>query len=238
MGYAPKNITPKGFSGVAYYGVFVPQIGSVVLDMRRAVDPIKFNRLIYNMPSTGIRQQFVERSQNLRKAQGDRPVELPPPGGVPAGFELVPYRDLKDHPKAKAVRIIGGVMWIGALSDEGEFVPDPELPPFPRPDMIQRTLSFRPPDLTAAHTRMYYTLPIGGGSEGKPVTAKSENVYEYRSGRIIKRVLHDTGTFVPEVGSKVLDFKDYPVNESGPAGLRVYNLPGVLRKITKPVPPK
>ncbi len=41
-----------------------------------------------------------------------------------------------------------------------------------------------------------------------------------------------TGNFVPELGSKILDFKDYdPLSRR-----RIYNLPGVLRKVEKKEP--
>lgn len=230
----------EAFSVPSDYVAFVPEVGSRVLDALKDVDVNDLRYRIYNMrerppgwPPAGKRSPPGTFPPEPSEQHSD-----PPLGGVPAGFELALYRTDKTLPSRKVIRVVSNVMWVGELADDGEFLPDPELPAFPRPNDIPRTLSFSWNTPAAVHTRMYYTLPIGGGAEGQPVTAKSEPVYEYRSGRIIKGVLHDTGTFVPEVGSKVLDFKDYPVNEAGPPGLRVYNLPGVLRKITKPAPPK
>ncbi len=228
----------EAFSVPSDYVAFVPEVGSRVLDALQDVDVNGLRYRIYNMRERPPGWPPAGKSNPLATFPPEPAEQDPKPVavGVPAGYELALYRTDKTLASHKAIRIVGGVMWVGELADDGEFIPDPELPPLPRPDAIPRTLSFSSNSVEAIHTRMYYTLPIGGGSEGKPVTAKSENVYEYRSGRIIKGVLYDTGTFVPEAGSKVLDFKDYPVGR--PGAFRVYNLPGVLRKITKPAPPK
>jgi len=50
-----------------------------------------------------------------------------------------------------------------------------------------------------------------------------KGVYEYRSGRLIKGDLDQHGNFVPEIGSKVIDFKDYHYSKDAP---RIFNLPG------------
>lgn len=42
-------------------------------------------------------------------------------------------------------------------------------------------------------------------------------------------MLQKNGNFAPEIGSKVIDFKDY--DPSPPRKRRIYNLPGVLRKV-------
>jgi len=49
------------------------------------------------------------------------------------------------------------------------------------------------------------------------------HVYEYRSGRLVKGELDDQGNFVPDLGSKVIDFKDYRYRSDG---IMIYNLPG------------
>jgi len=57
-----------------------------------------------------------------------------------------------------------------------------------------------------------------------------KNVYEFRSGRLIKGELDAKGHFIPEIGSKVIDFKDYHYRPDGP---RIWNLPGRFEKRTK-----
>ena len=50
-----------------------------------------------------------------------------------------------------------------------------------------------------------------------------EPVYEYRSGTLIRGIIDDEGDFIPDVGSTVIDFKDYKYSSRAP---RIYNLPG------------
>jgi hypothetical protein len=52
---------------------------------------------------------------------------------------------------------------------------------------------------------------------------KNEEVYEYRSGRLIKGNLDEDGNFIPVLGSTVTDFKDFQYSPKCP---RIYNLPG------------
>jgi hypothetical protein len=54
-------------------------------------------------------------------------------------------------------------------------------------------------------------------------TPPGKKVYEFRSGRLIKGEIKDDGSFVPEVGSKITEFKDYVYS---PDGIQIYNLPG------------
>ncbi len=55
-----------------------------------------------------------------------------------------------------------------------------------------------------------------------------EHVYEFRSGRLIKGELDKEGNFVPDLGSKVLDFKDYRFKKKDP--VYIYNLPGYFKE--------
>jgi len=57
-----------------------------------------------------------------------------------------------------------------------------------------------------------------------------KNVYEFRSGRLIKGQIDAKGYFIPEIGSKVIDFKDYHYRPDGP---RIWNLPGRFEKRIK-----
>ncbi len=55
-----------------------------------------------------------------------------------------------------------------------------------------------------------------------------EHVYELRSGRLIKGELDKEGNFIPDLGSKVLDFKDYRFKKKDP--VYIYNLPGYFKE--------
>jgi hypothetical protein len=57
-----------------------------------------------------------------------------------------------------------------------------------------------------------------------------KNVYEYRSGRLIKGEINEDGKFIPEKGAKLMDFKDYHFRKDGP---RIWNLPGYFEKKVK-----
>ncbi len=96
----------------------------------------------------------------------------------------------------------GRQVFIGKLDHAGNFIRDPGWDPLrlgagassvPPYDMI----NFRRPGLI--------------------------HVYEYRSGRLVQGELDEQGNFVPAIGSKVIDFKDYHYGKDAP---RIYNLPG------------
>ena len=81
----------------------------------------------------------------------------------------------------------------------------------------------------------YVNRPRGPFRSGvrfaEPLNARAEkNVYEFRSGRLIKGEIDARGNFIPEVGSKVIDFKDYRYRPGGP---RIWNLPGRFEKKIK-----
>ncbi|HET6572006.1 MAG TPA: hypothetical protein VFG68_00260 [Fimbriiglobus sp.] len=202
------------------YSVFVPEIGSTVTDIAK-FDLKNPDRIVWNLVETVPAFWTEERKKQF--PNGLPKGAEPPKAGTPSGFEFTLFRELAHDKKPPAVaRVIGEVMEFGRLSDEGEFIPDPDLPLLPR-SVVTHT---HPPVYAANTFDFYYTLP-------RPKTRRMEErpeheeVYEYRSGRLIKGTLHKTGNFVPELGSKVLDFKDYD-----PHGRRrVYNLPGVLRRV-------
>lgn len=66
---------------------------------------------------------------------------------------------------------------------------------------------------------MYTTAPK------QLVTAKDkdEQVYEYRSDYLIPMVFDSKYGLIPEVGGKIIEFKDY---QYSPTARRIYNLPG------------
>jgi hypothetical protein len=56
------------------------------------------------------------------------------------------------------------------------------------------------------------------------INGKSQKgVYEFRSGRLIPGDLDKDGNFIPTVGGKIIEFKDY---RYGPKAAKIYNLPG------------
>lgn len=211
------------------FSYFVPEIGSEIIDIKtvdlKNPDP---DRRVWNMP------ELIPAYEAARKRKyGDRPVPKapdPPPAGTPAGWEFVPFSKLDTdvfgfklkQPKPPTyARAIGEFVEFGHLSDQGDFVPDPDLPMVTRAGVLGRLRSDR------FAVPRYYTLPIPQRAEDT-----TEDVYEYRAGRLIKGQLQLTGNFVPELGSKVLDFKEYNPNWDR----RIYNLPGVLRKIPEQKP--
>ena len=50
-----------------------------------------------------------------------------------------------------------------------------------------------------------------------------KRAYEFRSGMLIPGELQPDGRFVPEVGGKIIPFKDY---QYSPSATRIWNLPG------------
>jgi len=193
-------------------GVFVPELGSTIIDLKKDFDTNKPDRLVYNLWAETFGKVAVRRGPD------------PPKAGVPAGWKLVPFREAypqtPENQNPWFARVIGPVMELGHLSAEGEFVPDYGLPVFPNVK-VGSADDLRDLLRDGTQRSMYFTLP----KDGKD----TEDVYEFRSGRLIKGTLQKTGNFVPELGSKIMDFKDYD-----PLGRRrIYNLPGVLRRVEK-----
>lgn len=96
----------------------------------------------------------------------------------------------------------GGVEYIGHLDANGDFVPSASYPPRPvgRPGSgpLVRLTNF---------ARKY----------------PSEDVYEYRAGRLIQGSLSWDGTFTPDVSSAVIPVSQYKYKHGA---RRIYNLPG------------
>jgi hypothetical protein len=216
----------RGTSVDKPYSVFVPEIGSTVTDIKE-FDLKKPDRMVWNLIETG--PAFWTKERQKEFPRGLPKGTEPPKAGTPAGWEFIPYskldtdfagRKLKEVKPIKHARAIGDVVEFGTLSDEGEFVPDPDLP------VVARAGILGPIKFDLFSVPRYFTIPQDTGRKGG-----SEGVYEYRSGRLIRGTLHQSGNFVPELGSKVLDFKDY--NPEQVQRLRIYNLPGELRKKEK-----
>jgi hypothetical protein len=70
------------------------------------------------------------------------------------------------------------------------------------------------------------SYPINSAYSGpryELINAPAPVVYEFRSSRLIKGEIRKDGRFVPEISSKVIDFKEYKYS---PSAIRIYNLPG------------
>jgi hypothetical protein len=194
-------------------GTFLPDVGSRVVDFQD-YHPGSGVRRVYNLPG-----RFVEKGEKeslppkyTPLAHADAPVKT----GVPAGYNYWAFSTLaQDNPAPWVAHVRGEQMELGHLNDAGDFLPDYGLPPFPLTKPAQRVMD---PN-TYQPAPWYYNLPID--------RADLEHVYEYRSGRLLKGVLLRNGTFVPELDSRVLDFKEYVPGEQA---LRIYNLPGRLKK--------
>src|SRR5229473_3577874 len=96
------------------------------------------------------------------------------------------YEYVEDRSRAVAVHF-GETLIMGKIDRAGNFVPNPG----------QRALKMGMPGSGAPPLIINYRRP------------GIERVFEYRSGRLIKGELDREGNFVPELGSKVISFKDY-----------------------------
>jgi hypothetical protein len=198
-----------------YY--FVPEIGAKILQAGVDFDINHPDRPIYNMPFTYHRYFTSERKKENQK-NPTVALDDPPPGQPPPGYKLLPYREcrfLRETPKTDPpfMRVMANIMEIGRLSDQGDFLPDFRIPAMPRTHLKPATIG-----LLHGGPSFVYNIPRDG--------KKTEAVYEYRAGRLIKGTLHDSGNFEPEKGSRIIRFKDYTL----PYRPRIYNLPGVLVK--------
>jgi hypothetical protein len=83
--------------------------------------------------------------------------------------------------------------------------------------------------------RKFSPMKYGSGGSGLSYDMLNDSpgpAYEYRSGRLILGNIDAQGDFIPDLGSKVIPFKDY---RPGPDALPIYNLPGkFVRKDGKP----
>jgi hypothetical protein len=57
---------------------------------------------------------------------------------------------------------------------------------------------------------------------------EKKKAYEYRSGVLVPGELQRDGSFVPEIGGKIIHFKDYTYTPDGP---KIWNLPGWFSQV-------
>jgi hypothetical protein len=131
-------------------------------------------------------------------------VSEPPtgPAAVRKLLESVEYEYVEDL-KTMVRHRCGDMMYIGYLDAAGNFYPDAD---YPRGWPARRGGNF----------------PIARVTNG-PFVLPEDRVYEFRSGRLILGVLKENGDFIPDLGAKVIPFKDYRYSKDA---LRIYNLPG------------
>ncbi|HEV3235770.1 MAG TPA: hypothetical protein VGZ25_02210 [Gemmataceae bacterium] len=108
------------------------------------------------------------------------------------------YEFVKDTDRWVMV-IQGETESIGTLDEAGNFKPDK--------DWLQ----------------MERGIPLSRAPNHKIINGVQEEVYEYRSGRLVAGEIDKDGNFIPTLGTKVIDFKDYVYS---PKARKIYNLPG------------
>jgi hypothetical protein len=94
-----------------------------------------------------------------------------------------------------------GLFYLGHLDAAGNFIED---------------ITFEPFRVNAPYSGPHFR-------ELNWPRTKTEKVYEYRSGRLIRGRWSEDGNFVPDLGSKVIEFGEYRYSPNAP---RIYNLPG------------
>lgn len=78
-----------------------------------------------------------------------------------------------------------------------------------------------------------FSLRAGSGGSGLPPSqlingSFGSQVYEFRSGRLVKGIIEKGGRFVPNLGTEIIDFKEY---KFAPDAIPIYNLPGYFIQV-------
>jgi hypothetical protein len=139
---------------------------------------------------------------------------LNPAADAPGGKTVtvsshVQYRFVQDLDRSVAI-VRANLIVFGQLDAAGNFIQDRKRPSHP------------------------LGAPFSGpGFSRLNQEAAGEPVYEFRSDHLIRGSFDESGNFVPDPGSIVLDFKDYRYR---PDGIRIYNLPGRFVKVEEDLP--
>ncbi|HQR05887.1 MAG TPA: hypothetical protein PLN21_03640 [Gemmatales bacterium] len=122
------------------------------------------------------------------------------------GLALILFPVVQDYvydanAKSIARTMVGNKYCLGYYDQDGDFVPD--LKRYPREDDWDTTDNGPQPLLSSL--------------------AINQPVYEYRCGILVPMIKDPQHGLIPEVGGKIIDFKDYRYS---PTARRIYNLPG------------
>jgi hypothetical protein len=190
--------------------IFVPKEGSVVVDYEK-IDPIANKYLIYNKASSYPSYWNSERRLELqyRLNSGEKRFQVIPPLDIPALDRKDRSPFAKDSQGPRIVQKNGKAFRFGTLSDRGDFIAD-----FTIPSVISHDGKF------SFESSNYHT--IGNPVYNVPANQReAEDVYEFRSGLLIRGTIYSSGLFKPQVGSVIISEK----SSSRDAKLRVYNDP-------------
>lgn len=130
----------------------------------------------------------------------------PPIPAPPVGADSIPVQgDYVFVPgmKGPVALLHEGYVIPGNLDAAGTFLPDPKCLPYK------------------------WGEGRSAGRAYRVINCLPGTAYEYRSGRLILGFIDQEGTFIPDLGSKVISIKDYkPGGNAAP----IYNLPGKFVK--------
>jgi hypothetical protein len=74
---------------------------------------------------------------------------------------------------------------------------------------------------------------VTGSPPGTLINWAQKRVYEFRSGRLVPGDIDGMGHFIPTVGGRIIDFKDYRYSSKAP---KIYNVPGEFVRKEKKEP--
>ena len=120
-------------------------------------------------------------------------------------------------PRMHYMHTAGGIWCTGTIDSEGHFQP-----------IID--------DLQGSVRAILKGMPRAGSWPSHLHTGKvNEKVYEYRSGLLVPMIVDPKLGLLPEVGGKIIDFKNYKYSSSS---VHIYNLPGrFVREGDAAIPP-
>lgn len=189
-------------------GRFVPDSGSSI----RAFKDFKYipgGTRIYNLPGYFVPVKADDKvRRHQRKDSGDTQVvtqvlqyvlvAIQPPDDASKPDKTAAFVFVEDTSREVAV-YLGDFVLLGKLDKHGEL------------------------QLESKNLKNSTSLPEWRKIAINPPTPAGKKVYEFRSGRLIRGEIKDDGSFVPDIGSKVTEFKDYKYTTDA---IPIYNLPG------------
>ena len=132
-----------------------------------------------------------------------------------AGGLLMPYSPVfPDPPKERYVFVENTNRWVGVIRGEWHLIGKLDT----NGDFVHQLKLQAGQPWSAG-------IPAHGIINSSGDARKAKKVYEFRSGVLIPGEIQPDGRFVPEVGGKIIPFKDY---EYSPTATPIWNLPGVF----------